>query len=44
MKKTEEEKREELEKEIQFVNSGSALEHVARLHNKELKKYYNKQN
>lgn len=41
MKKTEKEKREELDKQIQSVNSGREMELIERLHKKELKKYYN---
>lgn len=43
MKKSKEEKRLELEKEIQSINSGRELERVARFNKKEIKKYHNKE-
>lgn len=39
---TDEEKRDELERIIQSISSGSELERIEKLHKKELKKYHNK--
>jgi len=40
---TEQEKKEELERIIQSINSGSELGRIEKLHKKELKKYHNKE-
>lgn len=44
MKKTDEEKRKELEKEFELVTTGREMETIEKLHKKELKKYHNNQN
>jgi len=41
MKKSDKQKREELDKEIQSTTSGREMELIERMHKKELKKYYN---
>lgn len=41
---TEQEKKEEIEKIIQSVSSGSELARIKRLNKKQIKKYHNKEN
>ena len=43
MKKSDEEKKKELENWIQLINSGSELEKVEKIHKNELKKHHNKE-
>jgi len=43
MKKTEEEKRRELEIEIQSVSSGRELEKIAKINKRAIKKHHNKE-